>query len=391
MRVLMIDVSSEDGGAGRSFQELVITLKKQYPNIEPVVLCSHKHGHIDKFKDNGIEAYPTLHEAFNYSRDSKTLVYLAKIFPRFVRYIICDIYALIYLEKNVDMKSIDLIHTNSIRNDIGMILAKKYQIPHILHLREFGSKGLDYDVRYFRCKPIQYVDERVNRYIAITSAVKNYWVNVNKINKSKISIVYNGIDDTDIKVRNKRCKHLPMRIVMTGYFCKAKGQDELVRALTYLPCYILKNIHVDFIGNGDNDYINSIKKIIYGNNLQNVVSFLGKQDNVHKRLWQYDIGVTCSRAEAFGRVTAEYMLAGLCVIASNTGGNLELIKNNVTGLLYKYGNPQSLTEEIVGLYNDYRLLETLANNGNKFAKSNFVTQKNVAGIVNVYRQVLEYK
>ena len=81
MRVLMIDVSSEDGGAGRSFQELVITLKKQYPNIEPVVLCSHKHGHIDKFKDNGIEAYPTLHEASNYSRDSKTLVYLAKIFP----------------------------------------------------------------------------------------------------------------------------------------------------------------------------------------------------------------------------------------------------------------------------------------------------------------------
>lgn len=389
MRVLLIDVSSEIGGAGRSFLELVLTLKKNYPQIEPIVLCSHKHGHIDIFKKNGIESYPTLHEAFNFSRDSKTSAYLIKYIPRFVRYVFRDIYALRFIRNHIDMKSIDLIHTNAIRNDIGMILSKKYDIPHILHLREFGAKGLDYDVKYFRHNPIKYVDNHVSHYIAITSAVKKYWVNTNGIESDKISIVYNGIDDSDIKIRNAKEKHSTMKIVMTGYFTKSKGQDTLVRALTYLPADVQKYIHVDFIGSGDNAYIDQLKQIIEKNKLNKIVTFLGKRNDVHEILSNYDVGVICSRAEAFGRVTAEYMLAGLCVIASNTGGNLELIKDNETGLLYRYGEAEDLASRITDLYNEKNRIVVLGEAGMRYAKNNFITQKNVEGIVNVYCHVLK--
>ena len=38
--------------------------------------------------------------------------------------------------------------------------------------------------------------------------------------------------------------------------------------------------------------------------------------------------------EAFGRVTIEYMMAGLPVIGRNGGATPEIIKENETGMLY---------------------------------------------------------
>ena len=52
---------------------------------------------------------------------------------------------------------------------------------------------------------------------------------------------------------------------------------------------------------------------------------------------QADIGLTCSRNEAFGRTTVEALLMGKPVIGTNTGGTVDLISDGVDGLLYPPG------------------------------------------------------
>ena len=59
----------------------------------------------------------------------------------------------------------------------------------------------------------------------------------------------------------------------------------------------------------------------------------------------YNIGLMCSKKEGFGRVTVEYISAGLYVIASNTGANPEIIKKEF-GELYKYGDTKDLINKI---------------------------------------------
>jgi glycosyltransferase involved in cell wall biosynthesis len=44
-----------------------------------------------------------------------------------------------------------------------------------------------------------------------------------------------------------------------------------------------------------------------------------------------NIGLMCSRDEAFGRVTIEFMLHKMPVIASNSGANPELVINRING------------------------------------------------------------
>jgi len=56
--------------------------------------------------------------------------------------------------------------------------------------------------------------------------------------------------------------------------------------------------------------------------------------------------------EAFGRVTAEAMLAGRVVIGTNTGGTPELVRDGVTGLLYTPQDIPALVSCIRRLMND---------------------------------------
>lgn len=391
MKVLYIGVSSEFGGAGRSMLEMVSTIKKNFPEIEPVVLCSHRTGHIDLYREQGIEVYPTLHEAFNFGKEDNTIHFIVKYIPRFLRYFFRNIYALLYIKKNIDMSTIDLIHTNSIRNDIGMILSKKYNIPHILHLREFGTKGFDYNVKYYRRNPIEYVDKRVTHYIAITKAVKEHWINYNNIAEEKISVVYNGINDEKISKAPLEIKpNEPIKIVMTGYVMPSKGQEQLIRALALLEKETLKGIKVDIIGDGEPSYIATLKKMVMDLGVNDCVSFLGRRNDVHRLLQNYHIGMICSRAEAFGRVTAEYMLAGLCVIASNTGGNVELIKHEETGLLYKYGDTNDLKSVICYAMDNQEVLRRVADNGYHEAKKKYVTKLNAQNVVEVYKEIMRH-
>ena len=63
-----------------------------------------------------------------------------------------------------------------------------------------------------------------------------------------------------------------------------------------------------------------------------------------------------SDREPLGRVIFESQLFGIPVLASDSGGNTELIKDGVTGYLYKLGNVNELASQILKVKdNNYQL------------------------------------
>lgn len=79
------------------------------------------------------------------------------------------------------------------------------------------------------------------------------------------------------------------------------------------------------------------------------VSFLGHREDVPALLGGADIFVLPSRSEAFPNGAIEAMAAGLPVIASATGGLLDLIDSGRTGLLLPPDDPAALADAIAGL------------------------------------------
>lgn len=244
----------------------------------------------------------------------------------------------------------------------------------------------DFGITSFRMDYVKFWNSSVTKFIAISKAVHDHLIKIG-ISDDKIEVIYNGISLNDIQYRKKRIINNRIKIVMSGSIMKTKGQFQLVEAVKLLPTEIRKKIQVDFIGDGDPKYINSLKKYILENNMTDQVNFLGYKSDVRQLLGDYEVGVTCSKSEAFGRVTVEYMASKLVTIVSNTGANPELIDDGINGYIYQYGDVQHLSNIIKDIYYNRQSMDSISNAARKKVEDKFTTQINAKNIYNLYEKL----
>ena len=293
------------------------------------------------------------------------------------------------LEKQLDIHKIDLIHSNSSREDLGALIANKYKIPLIWHIREFGDR--DYSCYSYRKNYIDYMNQSACRFIAVSDAVRAHWIKKG-IQREKINCVYNGISQRDIVIKSEDaliCNNKQLRMALLGCISSTKGQAWAIEAIKKLADEKIY-ISLDIIGDGAKAYIKKLKKKIYGYGLQDLIAFKGYLKNPGEQLYQYDIGLMCSKDEGFGRVTVEYMMAGLCVIASDTGANKELIEDGESGLIYQYGNTESLVNTIKKCIDNPEDRSRIAKCGCIRANQEFTAERNAKRICEIYKSILEH-
>ncbi|MEC5270232.1 hypothetical protein P9G49_14555 [Heyndrickxia coagulans] len=166
--------------------------------------------------------------------------------------------ACIKAKKIVDFNNVDLIYTNVNRIDLGAILSKKFQLPHVWHIREFGD--LDYDLISLKKDYIKYMNENTNVFLSISNAVKEAWIRKG-INKQKIKMIYDGIDMNNIPPKIYKKSNF-VNIIFAGSISETKQQIQLINALKQFPTDLRNSIHVDFFGTGTNKYLSYLKRII---------------------------------------------------------------------------------------------------------------------------------
>ena len=149
-----------------------------------------------------------------------------------------------------------------------------------------------------------------------------------------------------------------------------------------------KSFKVDFWGTGNPEYMKHLQDLIDQNHMESIFTFKGYSNNLYQELSHYDIGMNCSHSEAFGRVTAEYMLAGLLTVASNTGANVELIQHEKTGLIFKKSNDQSLTSLLHWIRKNRNICKHIAYKGFEKAKQDYSIERNLDGFKKYYQVIV---
>ena len=386
MKILYIIDYGTVGGATHSFLEMVTSLKLR--GISPVIFFGKKTNITELLDKKGIEYYVVGHRTVLEPLAQKGLRWPYVFLKKAVLFWKQEKKALKRIDC-LDLSGIDLIHTNSARNDIGCFVSKKYDIPHIMHIREFADA--DFDCISFRPNYINLYNRNTSLFISISNAVKKHWVKKG-LNENKILTIYNGIYYENISVSTDESKKSSkLHLFIAGGVGIMKGQHLAVKALGLLPENVRKNLSLDIAGWGNDRYIDEMKTYATKNGYSSKIHFLGSIDDVHERMGNYQIGLMCSRAEGFGRVTAEYMHGRLGVVASDSGANPELIEDGVTGLLFKSGDAKSLADCIVRLYNDRELLIRLSNAAQKKARALYTQQKNADAIYELYKEILNQK
>lgn len=96
-----------------------------------------------------------------------------------------------------------------------------------------------------------------------------------------------------------------------------------------------------------------------------------------------DCLVLATRKETFGLVLIEAMRCNVCVLASNSGGPLEIIEDNVSGLLFETMSSDDLSEKLKLIYEDKDLREKLALTGKEKADKEYDSQTQFARIIEI--------
>lgn len=173
------------------------------------------------------------------------------------------------------------------------------------------------------------------------------------INSSKVKIIYNSVDIESIRKIDMGSKLLPEKkaneifLLNIADHLKVKNIDEILYTVE-----ILKNNYkkeVKLINAGIGPETNNLIHLARELNIYENVIFLGNISNTEiiKLMKNCDFFIMLSRRVIFDLVVLEAMACGMTIIASNNGGNKEIIKNEENGYLLENTIPHKVAERII--------------------------------------------
>lgn len=384
MKVLYFMNHVDQGGAALALYDLIFEIKKQ-PQITPVVITGKKNDLNKMLSDLGVENYSASFKNFTSSYKEPAKLYKKVLL---IRYLIGKRLAIRQIEKKIDFSTVDIIHSNLNRIDIGAILAKKHGIPHVWHIREHAD-GRDFKLISIKDNPISYMNSFESYYVYISHSVNRVWNNKG-LSKTKEVVIYDGIrEELYTPLTNKRNSKL--RMIFLGGYAKSKGQEQLIDALSTIPENLKNKFEVYFYGNGDHKYINFLQMKINQNGLSDSMKLNPYKDDIWKSVPDFDIGLTCSSNEGFGRITVEYMMSGLCPIASNGGATPEIVKHGETGILYEALNIEELKNSILWALENRDAIAKMGLEAARYANKHFTMREHAQNISALYNQILKEK
>ena len=385
MKILAVTQDENfNGGANRSFFMVLKNMKKMY-GTEIVVLLPGDGQLKEAFEKENIRTicYSFKGVVSAMRGDNKDLLRKIKV-P--IMYTWENILGL-YLSKKLKREKFDLVYTNTRLPFVGAKIAKCLNIPHIIHIREFGStRPIWGKWNYAR------IAKMSKKIIVISNAL--YSKIVSDVDSSKLVMIHNGIDSD----MNVPCHEVfngnVINMILTGRIVPDKGHMDAIKALEILNNEesIKKKYILHIVGSPNKSlewYFNDLKKYIADHGLQEYVVFHGEINDMQSIRKEMDMELVCSICETFGRVTVEGMRNGLLVIGSNTGGTVEIINDDVTGLLYQQGDPVDLASKISFAVDNNDMTKRIIKEGYLFSQQHFTCEENVEKIYQVFNEALD--
>lgn len=200
----------------------------------------------------------------------------------------------------------------------------------------------------------------------------------------RIAVCPNGID-LDVFSPSSRPREGPLVIGTVCGLHRWKGLITLLDAFAMVR-KLQSGMRLVIVGSGS--MLAELQSRAGELNIGDAVTFEPGTSDVTRWLRKFDIFVLPSLSEAFSNALMEAMACGCSAVASDVGGNPELIQPNETGLLFEAGNAESLASALRTLIEDPILRKRLADNGFGFVLKNYSIQSAASRMGDIYSKLL---
>jgi len=227
------------------------------------------------------------------------------------------------------------------------------------------------------------LNKRFKVIIAASGAINDSLV-TDGVEKQKIKIIYNGVDLERFKNINRQSirKELDfgddvILLGMVANLTPVKNHRDVISCIRKFHDNG-KEIHLALAGDGPlrEELIEYTENL----GLNNYIHFLGRRKDIPEILSSINLFILASETEGLSNALLEAMAANKPVIATNVGGNPEVVVNGTTGYLIKPGNPEELYNAIDLLLDSKTQMKTFGDAGFERVKKLF----SIDSMVNEY-------
>jgi len=201
----------------------------------------------------------------------------------------------------------------------------------------------------------------------------------------KTVLIPNAINLNDYNTQYSKEKY----ILFGGRLVKAKRIDDLIKAYSFLNEKLKNDYKLIIMGFGPEK--SNLENLVKSFGLENSIEFIpwDSSEEFIKKISECAVFVLPSQYETFGIVTIEAMALKKPVIASDTYGSIDIIKNGYNGFLFETGNVKKLSEQLQMILEDANLRFNIGINAIKTVEENYTLDKISDEYINLFSEIME--
>ena len=288
----------------------------------------------------------------------------------------------------------DVLHAHDLwSNMIGVVAGKLAEVPVIVTSQRDLSHGDWYQGR--RKKWLRRAQNASSVVLTNARMIREGLVSGEGLASAKVRVIYNGVDlDGFQPLPSMRARLFPglerekLVVLVGNMHTEVKGQPTLIAAA---PEVVKRFPKLRFVLVGDGEKRQDFEVAAKATGVSANFMFLGRRNDVADILAACDIAVLPSAAEGMPNAVLEYMAAGLPVVATRVGGNLEVVTDGVTGLLVPPRDAAALAQALSRLLADDVLALRLARQGRELVEQKFSFERLTREVGALYEELLQAK
>ena len=201
----------------------------------------------------------------------------------------------------------------------------------------------------------------IDRYITVSQDLNRYLIDKVHVRPDRITTICNGVDTAKFCPAEPKPQATaprgfigPESIVVgtVGRLQPVKDQATLIRAcaqLAHSDAAIKAKLRLVIVGDGP--LRNALTRLVDDLDIGGITWFAGDRQDVSQVLRWFDVFVLPSLAEGISNTILEAMASGLPIVATQVGGNPELVRDGVNGRLIPSADAQTLVQVLAEYLN----------------------------------------
>lgn len=290
----------------------------------------------------------------------------------------------------IEQNDIDMIHAHDwIVAASSIILKRRMDIPLIatIHSTEAGRhNGIHTESQSFIDRQEKLLMAYADHLVVCSHFMRNELLHKYQQPSSTISIIPNGVSKPKKKDRNLQfhfAQHRPY-LFSLGRMVEEKGFDILIALAEKLK---RKNTTLKIIVAGEGPLLSYYRQKVRAKQIDEWIQFIGFVDEYERDNWMAyaSLAIFPSLYEPFGIVALEAMSAGLPVVLAKTGGFIEMIIENESGVFFDPLDVVNLERKIDSLLSEPNFRSQIVSAAQKRIKTEFSWQSVAKQTLKVYR------